>query len=128
MRFKATVVGIASALALSRPAAAHAAAPGPTGLSPHLAGYQYLSPIPGSILVSPANNIVIRHGGPIDRATLDPRGLSVVGASSGTHPGRLVLADDMRTLVFTPDQPFAPGETVHVRVEPGLGSPPGESP
>src|SRR5437867_12059959 len=110
MRFEALVLAVVPALTWSWIASASAASSTPP-LSPHLAGYQYLSPIPGSRLVSPWNNIVIRHGSAIDGSTIDDRAVSVVGSTSGNHTGRLTLALDMRTMRFAPDRPFALGET-----------------
>jgi hypothetical protein len=83
-------------------------------------GYQYLSPSPGSRLVSPWNNIVLRPGGAIDAATVAASALTVSGTRSGAHAGRLVLSDDGRTLVFNPDRPFALGEEVTVRLGGGV--------
>jgi len=116
MRLDVLAVGFAAALVLSQPdlaipRAAHAQTP------PH---YQYLSPSPGARLVSRWNNIVIRHGAALDWSTLDSRLLTVAGAQSGVHAGRLTLSDDGRSLMFVPDQPFTLGETVSVRLEQGV--------
>ena len=78
------------------------------------AGYQYLSPSPGSLNVSPWNNVVVRHGDLLNKNTLSDGGLSVVGSLSGLHSGRLVLSDDSRTVVFLPAEPFSLGESVLV--------------
>src|SRR5580765_4531369 len=72
-------------------------------------GYQYLSPIPSSELVSRWNNVAIRYGDAIDPTTVDPALLSVVGSESGAHGGDFSLSDDLRTLVFAPDRPYALG-------------------
>ncbi len=87
--------------------------------APRATSYQYLSPMPGSRLVSRLNNVVIRDGDAIERATVDGTSLSVVGSKSGRHEGDLVLSDDSRTLVFEPHQPFAFGETVVVTMAGG---------
>ena len=127
MRIQALVVGIASVLILTQPGSAALAATPPTSLSPHLGQYEYFSPIPGSRLVSPWNNIVIRNGSVIDRGTVDGRTLSVIGSASGVHTGRLTLLDDRKTVVFDPDQPFALGETVEVSLGAGVRTPGGEA-
>jgi arylsulfotransferase ASST len=71
---------------------------------------------------SPWNNIALREGRVIDRATLGRLSVIATGSISGSHPGRLVLSDDDRTLVFTPNQPFALNETVTVRLDQGAPS------
>jgi hypothetical protein len=84
------------------------------------AGFEYVSPLPGSNRVSPYNNIVLRQGSEIDGASLARAVLSVAGAASGDHDGRLVLSDDARTIVFRPTRAFAPGEEVEVALESGI--------
>src|SRR5437867_10476977 len=78
--------------------------------------FLYLSPLPGADMVSRWNNLAIRPGSALDPASLDARRLSVVGRESGAHTGRLKLAGDGQTILFTPDQPYALGEMVHVRL------------
>jgi len=90
--------------------------------APRFASYQYLSPVPDSRGNSPWNNIALREGRVIDRAALHRLSVIATGSTSGSHPGRLVLSDDDRTLVFTPSQPFARNETVTVRLEQGAPS------
>ncbi len=81
--------------------------------------YAYLSPAPGAERVSPGNNIAFREGSPIDPASLVPGLVRVSGVRSGQHTGRLALSSDERTVLFTPDQPFALGEHVRVRIATG---------
>jgi hypothetical protein len=81
------------------------------------AGYQYLSPLPGSHGVSPLNDVVIRDGRDIDPASIGQASVRVAGSISGAHTGRLVLSDDRRSLVFNPDHAFAPGERVTVTLD-----------
>jgi hypothetical protein len=90
------------------------------------AGYQYLSPAPGSRQVSPWNNLVMRHGSALEIRAVSAMALSVRGSQSGEHPGRLALSDDSKTLVFVPAEPFSPGETVSVRFAGGPTAVPGE--
>jgi hypothetical protein len=78
--------------------------------------YQYLSPVPGSKLVSPENNIIIRYGEVLDTKSLSSIRLLVTATVSGVVEGRLRLATDERTLLFSPRLPFAPGEHVTVRL------------
>src|SRR5438093_768883 len=81
--------------------------------------FLYLSPLPGAEMVSRWNNLAIREGCALDPASLDARRLSVVGSASGAHSGRLKLASDGQTILFTPDQPYSLGEMVHVRLAAG---------
>jgi hypothetical protein len=88
--------------------------------------YEYVCPVPGSRLVSPANNVILRPGGVLYPEQLRQIAVTATGSLSGQHAGTLSLSDDSRTLIFEPDQPFAPGEEVTVRVgraygERGLG-------
>jgi hypothetical protein len=84
------------------------------------ASFEYISPVPGASMVSTGNNIILRDGRPIDARSLHSALLAVRGSQSGKHDGRLILSDDSKTLVFTPDLPFAPGENVSVQLVPGL--------
>ncbi|MGH7740399.1 MAG: aryl-sulfate sulfotransferase [Candidatus Eiseniibacteriota bacterium] len=74
--------------------------------------YSYASPQPGSQHVSPWNDIAVRLGEAVDPGSVARSSLSVVGTISGSHRGAWALSDDGRTLLFTPDQPFALGESV----------------
>ena len=100
--------------------------PGEPASAPGTGRFQYVSPLPGSQLVSRWNNIVIRQGGSIDATSFNARSLSVIGSASGFHSGRLVLSDDSKTLVFRPESPFALGETVLVSLQPGVRAVAGE--
>jgi hypothetical protein len=81
--------------------------------------FLYVSPVPGSDKVSCWNNVEIRQGSALDRAALAPSRLTVVGSTSGFHTGRSRLAGDDQTILFTPDEPYALGENVHVRLAAG---------
>jgi hypothetical protein len=83
-------------------------------------GYEYLSPLPGARLVSPWNSVVLRPRGAVDVSEVRAA-LSVVGSLSGPHTGRLVVSDDARTLVFTPDLPFTENESVTVSLGASAG-------
>jgi hypothetical protein len=82
--------------------------------------FAYVSPLPGSRMVSPENNVVLRLGVALDAASVSQGLVSVTGTRSGSHTGHVRLSGDQATLVFRPDQPFATGETVHVRLLSGL--------
>jgi hypothetical protein len=97
-----------------------AAPPGGPVMVTGIERYQYLSPVPGSQRVSPRNNVVIRLGAALDPASVARGLLTVTGSISGSHSGRLVLSDDRKTIVYRPDLPFALGEAVSVRLEPGV--------
>jgi len=84
------------------------------------AGYRYVCPLPESRFVSPVNTIVVRAGGAIDPASVRDDAITVTGSASGRHAGRCRLADDGETVVFTPAQPFQPGEVVRVQGPGGL--------
>ncbi len=88
--------------------------------------YQFISPLPGSKLILPENNIIIRHGDIIDPTTINELSIEVVGSKSGVHPGELILSDDMRTLIFIPSFHFTPGEKVNVRLYNGIYTTNGE--
>ena len=88
--------------------------------------YQYISPLPGSKLIMPENNIIIRQGDIIDPTTLKEVSIEVVGSISGVHSGEFLLSDDMRTLIFIPSIHFSPGEKVNVNVFSGIYTTNGE--
>src|SRR5437879_3462050 len=97
LRTRALVIGLLSALLLAL------APPRSSASTSGAERYQYVHPLPGSRLVSPRNNIVIRQGDRIDGSTIAASAIVVVGSRSGSHTGRLALSDDRKTLVFTPD-------------------------
>lgn len=82
---------------------------------------EYLSPQPGSALVSQQSNIIIPAKYALDpSAAIDASSIVVLGSKSGQHPGTLTLSDDGRTLVFAPSSVFAPNENVTVKLRPGI--------
>ena len=99
--------GVAAGLPAPKMASALAAAPLP-------AGYTYLSPRPGSQMTPPETTIALRTHPPLALSAEIPDLLRVVGDKSGLHPGRLHLAADGHTLIFTPAVPFAANERVGV--------------
>jgi hypothetical protein len=84
---------------------------------------EYLSPVPGSALVSQQSNIIIRSKHLIDPSLdLDATFVFVSGSKSGDHAGTLTVSDDGKTVLFEPSRAFAPNEIVTVRVSPGMFS------
>lgn len=94
--------------------------PSSLALAQNTTDLQYVSPLPGSKLVTPGTTIALREGDPIVPESIDANLFNVVGSSSGVHPGSTVLADDGETVIFKPQQPFALGESVSVAVDSGI--------
>jgi hypothetical protein len=83
--------------------------------------FQYLSPVPGSTLIRPETNIIIRYGEAFQNVDLNDKSLvTVEGFFSGLHSGELFLTEDLKSLIFTPDVPFQPGENVIVSLRSGI--------
>ena len=83
--------------------------------SPSLAP-QYYSPLDNAKYVSRASTIVVRYGPALSNQNLNDVKFIVQGSESGPHAGQAILADDHKTVIFKPVQPFAPGEQVTVNV------------
>ena len=81
--------------------------------------FQYLSPVPGSKMNSTGTNIIIRFGDEFDNYNLD-NSLVITGSKSGYHTGKIVLAENNRTLLFQPDNKFADGDVVTVELNKNL--------
>jgi hypothetical protein len=79
-------------------------------------GVQYVSPQSGAKFVSPSTTILIRPIGNPDIKSLRRKPLLVNGSKSHSQSGRLMLSDDRQTIIFLPDRPFSPGESVTVSV------------
>jgi len=82
--------------------------------------YQFISPKPGSLLILPESNIIIRQGNIIENTTINAKLIEVIGTESGLHPGEFLISDDMQTLIFKPDVSYYPGEKVDVKFYGGL--------
>lgn len=82
--------------------------------------FTYTSPRDGAEVVMPQTTIAVRFGEILAASSLSPDRFHVAGSESGSHGGEVRLARDERTAIFQPDQPFAPGERVTVRVAGGL--------
>ncbi|MCL4487616.1 MAG: aryl-sulfate sulfotransferase [Chloroflexi bacterium] len=90
-------------------------------------GLEYVSPLPGAQLVSAETTIAVRPGQSLVPGTVNAALFSVVGAKSGEHRGSAVLADDSKTVIFKPEQPFLAGEEVTVALHQGLKTTSGQS-
>ncbi|MGE5222522.1 MAG: Ig-like domain-containing protein, partial [Omnitrophica WOR_2 bacterium] len=88
----------------------------------HLQGVQYLSPVPGSTYNPAGTNILVRYGDIIDPHSVSSQLFQITGSASGNHAGKVVIADDQKTLIFKPDHPFNIGETVQVNLLSGIVS------
>jgi len=81
--------------------------------------YQYLSPVPGSKLNSNETTIIIRFGDPFENYGLE-NGLVVRGNKSGLHKGKIIFAENNRTLIFKPNNQFADEEVITVELNNNL--------
>ncbi|MGA9408534.1 MAG: aryl-sulfate sulfotransferase, partial [Bacteroidota bacterium] len=69
----------------------------------------------------PQSTIIIRTKEEIDPVSVESnKTISVSGAVSGDHAGKVVLSDDSRTIIFIPNVPFAAGEEVTIDVSDGM--------
>jgi hypothetical protein len=89
----------------------------------HGKGYQYLYPKPDALHVDPAAGLIIRleQVSPAQIGNLDEM-VTVDGQASRHYTGSIKIAVDGRTILFQPDRPFEPGETVQVLIAPILRS------
>jgi len=77
--------------------------------------FLYVSPLPGSKLVSRSTNIIVRRSEPIEKGRLIELGrTTITGERSGAHGSTCAISDDGRTAVWRVRAPFAPGEEVTV--------------
>lgn len=81
---------------------------------------QYIHPLPGTRFASVDTKIVIRPGDSLEPASVPHAQVLVTGAVTGTHSGVIQLARDGKTLVFSPNLPFAENEKVTVSFAGGL--------
>jgi hypothetical protein len=89
-------------------------------LAQNISKIQYLNPLPNSSYVSVNSHILIRQGGVINKTSINDNLIQVVGLKSGIHSGKLILANDARTLIFTPNTLFQTNEEVSVSLNDGL--------
>lgn len=76
--------------------------------------YNYIFPLPGSNSINPESSIIIRQGKTIDVSTVSSIDINVIGSQSGIHKGKLILSDDLRTIIFLPNEKFELAEEVKV--------------
>ncbi|MCL5021096.1 MAG: aryl-sulfate sulfotransferase, partial [Bacteroidetes bacterium] len=74
----------------------------------------YVSPVAGSKYLTPGTSIIVRSDENISPDMVRGDLFYVVGSATGAHAGTVTLATDDRTLIFQPDAPFAPGDSVNV--------------
>jgi hypothetical protein len=79
----------------------------------------YRAPRPNAQFVNPRTTITLRLAEAIEPGALDDAYLHVVGSASGVHQGRIAIAADRRTIIFTPTTPFSHREWVQVIAQPG---------
>ena len=77
---------------------------------------QYYSPLQNAEYVSTGATIAVRYGPTLNDQNRAEVKFSVQGANSGAHAGQTILADDHKTVIFKPSQPFTPGEQVKIDV------------
>lgn len=77
---------------------------------------EYLSPVPNAQYVSNGATIIIRYGPVLVEENVASLNFVVQGSKSGLHAGQKILADDHRTVIFKPSQPFTPEEEVKVTI------------
>jgi hypothetical protein len=86
----------------------------------NISQFKYINPLPNSSFVSINSNIVIRQGNKLDKTSINYNLINAVGTKSGLHTGKIILANDSRTLVFTPSSSFQTDEVVTVTFNDGL--------
>lgn len=77
-------------------------------------GIDYVSPVPGSAMNSQLSTIIMHTELPVSS---DMFVFAVDGSLSGEHSGRIIIAEDGKTVIFKPALPFASGEEVSVTVK-----------
>lgn len=92
------------------------------------ASVEYVYPLDESDFVARSAEIIFRPGARIDAASLENAGIfKLTGSLSGEHIGQVRLAPDRKTILFKPDIPFAPDETVSVTIKPKIRTVSGEN-
>ena len=83
-------------------------------------GFQYVNPLPNSQYAAPQSKIILRQGKLIDKSSISNDLIKVTGSLSGYHPGTILLANDHKTLIFTPAAYFLANENISVTLYAGL--------
>ena len=90
-------------------------------IKPASAQYEFISPAPGSKFHNPECTLIIREGSLIDESTIrNPELFEVVGSESKNHVLDIKLADDGKTILLIPTQPFLVSEEVTVTIKKGI--------
>lgn len=76
----------------------------------------YTYPTRNAVQVSAKTTIGIRYSEQISRPLLASSDFAVTGTASGIHNGKVILAFDGRTVIFTPENFFSAGEKVTVSI------------
>ena len=76
---------------------------------------EYTSPLPGSRYILPSSTIILKADHALSPTDARSVIVGISGTSTGSHSWHSRLSDDSRTMIFTPDVPFGPGEDVTVR-------------
>lgn len=82
--------------------------------------FQFISPKPGSEMITVNHNIIIREGSALDAASLHPGLFSIRGNKSGDHDFKLILCNDGKTINLNPVIPFSHDEIVSVTIAEGI--------
>lgn len=81
-----------------------------------VAQFEYVSPMPGSTLINPGHNIILREGHAVNKDLLNKDLFTIDGAISGRHAFNMTLSSDEKTVILTPVIPFEFNEMVTVTV------------
>lgn len=82
----------------------------PTGIS-------YVHPQPESHFNSKETTLLVRLQGLNSQTILDTH-FDVIGSDFGQYTGKVSLSNSSQTIIFRPNKPFQPGETVTVTIHP----------
>lgn len=88
-------------------------------LSAQPSAYQYIYPLPNKNHVPPKTTIIIRFAEHSPKTMTNLREfITVSGSVHSNYPGDIKIASDEKTIIFTPEMPFAPGEKIKVKLNP----------
>ncbi|MBN1481344.1 T9SS C-terminal target domain-containing protein [candidate division KSB1 bacterium] len=85
------------------------------------AGITYLHPIPESHLNSNETTLLLKYQE--SGSNILNTKFKVIGSDFGQYTGRIFLAKNKRTVIFEPDNPFQPGETISVTIQSPMRAP-----
>ncbi len=85
--------------------------------------YQYLSPVPNAEYVTQFTTVITRFEkiSPLEVTNLDSF-MTLIAQNGDSLPGQTRIASDDRTVIFQPDAPLTPGDTVTVSLHPKTGT------